>query len=195
MAEFDSIPRQPRRELLITIAGPAVNFVLAALLWLVLPSQVELESNVVTLADFGHLVLQWNLLMGVFNLLPAFPMDGGRVLRALLATRLSRLRATEIAVSVGTVVAGGFVVVGLWAPQYVLVAVAVVVWLLGQAELASVRARAAAKEWGDRVTDWFGPPAERSSPVSPGFSGQAWDTVRGKWVEYRNGRAVGVIDS
>jgi Zn-dependent protease len=103
MAEFDSIPRQPGRELLITVAGPAVNFALAAGLWLILPPANGTETDTVTAAEFGHLLLQWNLLMGCFNLLPAFPMDGGRILRAGLATRLSYVRATFWAVSVGKV--------------------------------------------------------------------------------------------
>src|SRR5690606_16890069 len=89
MAEFDRIPRQPRREFLITIAGPAVNFALAAILWIVLPAASAGEAAVMTPLDFGYLLLYWNLLMGGFNLLPAFPMDGGRILRAGLATRIS----------------------------------------------------------------------------------------------------------
>jgi Zn-dependent protease len=108
MAEFDSIPRQPGRELLITVAGPAVNFVIAAFLWLFLPMSAP-EAEGMTLLDFGHLLLQWNLLMGIFNLLPAFPMDGGRILRAGLATQMSYLRATFWAVSVGKV----FCVIGI----------------------------------------------------------------------------------
>ena len=102
------IPRQPGRELLITIAGPAVNFAIAAILWLILPATVATDNDTVTLAEFGHLVLQWNLLMGVFNLLPAFPMDGGRILRAALATRISYIRATFWAVSVGKVLCSWF---------------------------------------------------------------------------------------
>src|SRR5687768_13098120 len=75
MAEFDSIPRQPIRELWITIAGPAVNFVIAGALWLVLPPSEGGDLATMTFTDFGHLVMTWNLLMGLFNLLPAFPMD------------------------------------------------------------------------------------------------------------------------
>ncbi len=109
MAEFDTIPREPRQELLITLAGPAVNFVIAGFLWLLLPGQLPAEtatsSNAeeltLTLIELGYLLMSWNFKMGCFNLLPAFPMDGGRILRALLATRLSYLRATFWAASVG----------------------------------------------------------------------------------------------
>jgi Zn-dependent protease len=107
MAEFDGIPRQPRRELLITIAGPAVNFAIAAVLWLMLPAgsvdDAEPASFTLALVDFGHGLRQWNLAMGLFNLLPAFPMDGGRILRALLATRLNYVRATFWAATTGKV--------------------------------------------------------------------------------------------
>lgn len=110
MAEFDLIPREPRRELLITLAGPAVNFVIAALLWLAIPAAGAAElaapaladdSAAITWADFGYLLMIWNFSMGCFNLFPAFPMDGGRILRALLATRMDYLRATFWASVVG----------------------------------------------------------------------------------------------
>jgi Zn-dependent protease len=121
MAEFDRIPRQPGRELLITLAGPAVNFAIAAVLWVLLPSQLEPESDAMTALDFGHLLLQWNLLMGVFNLLPAFPMDGGRILRAMLATRLNYVRATFWAVSVGKVLCViGFAAAAFFEPMLML---------------------------------------------------------------------------
>lgn len=109
MAEFDRIPRQPGREFLITLAGPAVNFAIAALLWALVgvPAGWPL-GNVEFAADargFGQLLLSWNLLMGCFNLIPVFPMDGGRIFRALLATRLPYLRATFVAATVGKVLA------------------------------------------------------------------------------------------
>ena len=108
MAEFDSIPREPRRELLITLAGPAVNFVIAGVLWLTLPAEIAVSgadaavaTDSFSLLAFGYVLMQWNLAMGCFNLLPAFPMDGGRIFRALLATRLNYLRATFWAASIG----------------------------------------------------------------------------------------------
>lgn len=140
MAEFDSIPRQPGRELLITVAGPAVNFALAAILWLILPAATATESDAVTASDFGHLLLQWNMLMGCFNLLPAFPMDGGRILRAGLATRLSYVRATFWAVSVGKVLCViGFVVSAFWEPMLTLLFG--FIFFVGEMEYRAVKRR------------------------------------------------------
>lgn len=110
MAEFDRIPRRPSAELLITIAGPAVNFALALLLApLVWREVLGLEAiRVFTLPDMLAQLWWANLVMGVFNLLPVFPMDGGRIFRAMLAWRLPYLRATWWAVTVGRVLALGF---------------------------------------------------------------------------------------
>lgn len=110
MAEFESIPREPSRELLITVAGPAVNFVIAFVLSLFVNVPegwrlFSLPDYPATWSGFLQLVLHWNLLMGLFNLAPAFPMDGGRIFRATLATRMPYIRATFIAASVGKVCA------------------------------------------------------------------------------------------
>lgn len=120
MAEFDGIPRQPLRELLITLAGPAVNFVIAGVLWVVVPASAG-EGDAAGVAEFGLLLMTWNLAMGVFNLLPAFPMDGGRILRALLATRLPYLRATFWAATVGKVICViGAIVGAFYQPMLIL---------------------------------------------------------------------------
>jgi Zn-dependent protease len=107
MAEFDSIPRQPRRELLISLAGPAVNFSIVLLLLLFLPWPKDWGADSVEFSarGLGDLLLRINLIMGGFNLLPVFPMDGGRIFRALLATRCSYLKATFWAATVGKVLA------------------------------------------------------------------------------------------
>ncbi len=107
MAEFDSLPRQPRRELAIALAGPAVNYLMIALLVLGFgwpPSLAEVGPPT-SLREIPHALLGVNLIMGVFNLLPAFPMDGGRVLRSLLAMRLDYLVATRWAARSGQVIA------------------------------------------------------------------------------------------
>ncbi len=121
MAEFDSIPREPSRELLITVAGPAVNFAIAGgiALFVSLPAAWPFLGGdfAADLRGFAQLLLQWNLIMGCFNLVPVFPMDGGRILRALLATRLPYVRATRVAATVGKVLAIAGVAVALLARQ------------------------------------------------------------------------------
>jgi Zn-dependent protease len=107
MAQFDSIPRQPRQEILMTLAGPAVNFAIAGLLCFIVrfPDGWDAYPTPTSLGDLGRHLLIANLYMGLFNLAPVFPMDGGRILRALLATRFSYLRATKVAVIIGRVLA------------------------------------------------------------------------------------------
>lgn len=122
VAQLARIPENPGQEFVIAIAGPLVNFILAALLiffGLVINPNVlsgSLTSGLVLAgrADLGSLyryLFTSNLFLGLFNLLPAFPMDGGRVLRALLASRMPYLRATVIAVAIGQALAW---LLGLW---------------------------------------------------------------------------------
>lgn len=115
MAEFDRIPRKPSEELLITLAGPAVNFLLAAaLLPLVWRGLVTVEEiPVYSIASIIDQLWFANLVMGIFNLLPVFPMDGGRILRAMLAIKLPYVRATYWAVTIGRVLSLGFALLAL----------------------------------------------------------------------------------
>lgn len=201
IASLERMPENPGREIAIALAGPAVNVVIAGALFSGFVGAAFLTtwtpSEQISGFDlFFSRVMLANIVLAAFNLLPCFPMDGGRVLRALLATQLNRVRATEIAVSVGSVVALGFIAVGLYASHFGLILVAVMVWLLGQAELASVRMRARARAMRDRMSEWSEEPTgTRSTPVSPGFTGLAWDDARRVWVQYDSGRAVRVIDS
>ncbi|MBA4187132.1 MAG: hypothetical protein C0467_03855 [Planctomycetaceae bacterium] len=201
IASLERMPENPGREIAIALAGPAVNVVIAGALFSGFVGAAFLTtwtpSEQISGFDlFFSRVMLANIVLAAFNLLPCFPMDGGRVLRALLATQLNRVRATEIAVSVGSVVALGFIAVGLYASHFGLILVAVMVWLLGQAELASVRMRARARAMRDRMSEWSEEPTGTpSTPVSPGFTGLAWDDARRVWVQYDSGRAVRVIDS
>lgn len=148
MAEFDAIPRQPGRELLITIAGPAVNFAIAAGLWLLvgvpegLPGtpigNVEIPMN---FQGMGQILLIWNLLMGVFNLMPVFPMDGGRIFRALLVTRLPYVRATFIATTVGKVLAIAGAVVAVMLERYMTGLLFTFIFFVGELEYRAVKRR------------------------------------------------------
>ncbi|MEM6294751.1 MAG: site-2 protease family protein [Myxococcota bacterium] len=127
VAQLEGDPRTPRQELLIALAGPAVNFALAAGLFAV--------SSLFGLAEYGLLqsLIFANVTLGVFNLLPAFPMDGGRVLRAALATRMGGSRATEIAVKIGKGAAVLFGIAGLFGNPMLLL-VAAFVWFAASAE-------------------------------------------------------------
>jgi Zn-dependent protease len=115
VARLQRIPEHPPQELLVALAGPAVNVAIVVLL---LGLGVGFP---VDMADPDHLIkerfwpklLEVNAFLVVFNLLPAFPMDGGRVLRALLAMRLEYARATRIAASIGQFMAIGFGLLGL----------------------------------------------------------------------------------
>lgn len=125
VARLNGMPEQPRRELVIAFAGPAVNLVLALLCLLVLIPvflfgnrldgrdlllTMATEPSVINLVVF---ILAINVSLFVFNLIPAFPMDGGRMLRAFLALRLSYVRATGIAVWIGRGFALAFSLFGL----------------------------------------------------------------------------------
>jgi Zn-dependent protease len=115
IARMERMPREPRQELWVALAGPLVNVGIAAVLVLLLAAvhygYVNFLRSQVT---FLWSLLWANLFLIVFNLLPAFPMDGGRVLRALLARRMDYIRATRIAARIGQVMAILFVIAGLY---------------------------------------------------------------------------------
>lgn len=117
LARLERIPSEPRQELLIAVAGPAVNIALAAVFGL---GVLTLGWGAPTAFGHGFLgSLLWiNVGLAVFNFIPAFPMDGGRVLRALLAIRLDYLQATRIAVGVGQALAFGMGIFGFLNPNY-----------------------------------------------------------------------------
>ena len=110
VAQLERIPEKPWEEFLIAVAGPAVNVVIAAVLVLLFDTAPEsrhltvMENPTISIVD--RLVMA-NVFLVLFNLIPAFPMDGGRVLRAALASRLGYTRATEIAATIGQWLAFG----------------------------------------------------------------------------------------
>lgn len=137
LARLSRIPERPSEEIVIALAGPAVNVVIAAILILVLGARVDL-ADLVELENpaLGFLarLAAVNIFLVLFNLIPAFPMDGGRVLRAALAYPLGRRRATEIAAGIGQVLAFAFGFFGLMSGNAVLVFIAIFVFLAAQAE-------------------------------------------------------------
>lgn len=139
VARIAQMPRDPRQELVIAAAGPAVNVAIALVLIAVLGRFADL-GDVLALQDprlaLMAKLLSANVWLVLFNLIPAFPMDGGRILRALLAMRLSHSRATQIAAGVGQAIAFVFGFVGLfYNPMLIFIALFV---YLGAAQEASV---------------------------------------------------------
>jgi Zn-dependent protease len=130
VARLERMPDQPRQELLVALAGPAVNLALAAILFAVLAGEhlTAMKDLKPGGGDFLSKLLWVNVWMGAFNLLPAFPMDGGRVLRALLAMRMDYARATRIAASIGQSIALLFGLLGLFVNPF-LVFIALFVWM------------------------------------------------------------------
>jgi Zn-dependent protease len=171
MAEFDRIPRRPSQEFLITIAGPAVNFAIAALLWCVidLPGGWDADAATNSLLDLGRTLLVWNLWMGIFNLLPAFPMDGGRILRALLAMRLPYLRATYWAVTIAKVIMIPAIVLELYRGRYLVVAIFIFIYLAGEAEYRAVKRREFEEaQWREALLQHVAAPPAEEPPVIKG---------------------------
>ncbi|HVU25215.1 MAG TPA: site-2 protease family protein [Opitutus sp.] len=142
VARLERMPENPRHELLVALAGPAVNLAIALILFVALAAWRGLPIRVAPQFAHGGFVAQLmivNVLLAVFNLIPAFPMDGGRVLRALLATRVGRRRATHAAANVGQFLAIVFGAAGLfvWGNPF-LVFIAIFVYLGAQAEAHAV---------------------------------------------------------
>ena len=148
-AQMVGLPRRPGDEIAIAAAGPAVSFALAGL-----GHGLALVTGVRLLGLFGWV----NLVLAVFNLLPAFPSDGGRILRAWLARRRGLVRATDLAVTVGRVMCVIVGVAGLALGSLQLVIVAAALWVLGGAERLAVRLRGDRGAWrGDRQDTEAGP--------------------------------------
>ena len=139
LARLERMPQRPVEEFLVAIAGPAVNVVIAALLfaWLQVSGDWQpVDDLSVARGSFAERMMVVNAGLVVFNLLPAFPMDGGRVLRALLATRLPHARATQLAATVGQGMAILFGFFGLLGNPMLLF-IAFFVWI-GAAQEAGV---------------------------------------------------------
>ncbi len=147
VARLERIPEKPLQEIVVALAGPAVNLAIACILLIPFMAAVGRASDPAAMAELmqGHFVAELfaiNVFLAIFNLIPAFPMDGGRVLRALLATRLDYVRATRIAASVGQGIAFLFGLVGLFGNPTLLF-VALFVFIGAGQEAAAVQMRSA----------------------------------------------------
>jgi Zn-dependent protease/predicted transcriptional regulator len=143
VAELDRIPEKPKQELLISLAGPAVNIAIALLLFPFINIHHLLQEETIVRpnsANFLFTLVVVNFWLAAFNLIPAFPMDGGRVLRSILAFWMNYVKATKIATYAGQVFMIAFFVLGLvYNPM--LIFIAFFVLLSGQQELVAVKTR------------------------------------------------------
>lgn len=168
IARLERMPEKPMQEFLVAIAGPLVNVVIAILLfflgkllfqeerWLLFnwvleqnlsfgssetdPDIIEeIGMNATGLLFYMPILLVTNIALVVFNLIPAFPMDGGRIFRALLAMRLGRVRATQVASWLGQGIAVLFIVIGLWKSAFTLALIGFFVFTTARAENNMVR--------------------------------------------------------
>ena len=145
VARLERMPDKPIQELWVALAGPAVNVVIAAGLfgWLLLANTLRPVGELtVTAGPFLERLMVTNLFLVGFNLIPAFPMDGGRVLRALLAMRLEYTRATSVAAGIGQ---GLALLFGLWGlfGNPMLLFIALFVWIGAGQEASMVQMKSA----------------------------------------------------
>jgi Zn-dependent protease len=204
VARLVKMSDKPAQEVCIALAGPAVNLVIALILtpiaflgFVTAPNEVlqfSAEGGIVLLL-LKFVTLLWfsNLALMLFNLLPCFPMDGGRVLRALLSMGLGSVRATEIAAGVGMVLA--IVVIGglaLYTHNPITAVLILFIILAGQQELRAIRMREAQKQ-AEPLLQPLTLSAEGPAPaeLKADFSGYTWHRDYRVWVLWRQGRPVG----
>lgn len=159
VASLERMPEDPKQELLVAVMGPAVNVVIAALLFFFVrsqfdvlqdPEQAEAFFQTINQQNFLLYLFITNILLVFFNAIPAFPMDGGRVLRALLSFRMDRVRATQIAANLGQIIAVFFFFIG-FAYNPILIFIALFVFFGASGEYAMIQQMAALK--GHRVRE------------------------------------------
>ncbi len=203
LARLKTLPEKPADEVKIAIAGPLVNVVLAPVFfvvaWLLGANLLALPNLLGGLSTVGQVFAYLgyiNVALAVFNLLPAFPMDGGRVLRGLLATRLGPVRATDISSSVGQLFAVAFFLFGLLGGQIFLALIAVFIFFGANGEAQMVRQREMLR--GLSVSDVMGT-KRRTETVTPYHNfGQVLDSVIHGYQEDfpvidENGKLLGII--
>ena len=144
MARMDELPEKPKEELLVSIAGPVINLLIAAIIYPLMHWFSDVPSLFTTMFVTGENFLFTlyivNIGLALFNLLPAFPMDGGRIFRAGLSFFMDRLTATNVAVKTGQVMATLFFIVGIFYNP-ILTVISIFIFLFAQTENDAVRAK------------------------------------------------------
>ncbi|MEM7233435.1 MAG: site-2 protease family protein [Planctomycetota bacterium] len=154
MAQLESMPRRAGHEALIAIAGPLTSYAIAAVAWFFLPS---VAPDATTLKFLLSYLLWANVMLGTFNLLPALPLDGGRLLRSLLLYRLSYLRATAVSTRTTEVLMWGLGIFGLLSGNLLVAVLALFVYVAARSELNTALAENALS--GVKVGDLMSSPA------------------------------------
>ncbi|MEM6991493.1 MAG: site-2 protease family protein [Myxococcota bacterium] len=184
LAQLEGMPSNPKHEMAVALAGPAVNFVLAAALFV-----AGSFTSSVLLGGFISSLMWANLTLGLFNLVPAFPMDGGRALRAMLSSRMGNRNATEVAVFIGKGFAIAMAIVGLFT-NWMLVAISVFVWFAADQEVKAARWEAAYEDDLRRpLTEWFSRQGRRLSQ-RPRAVRPTWDLSGSDWPSTSSVRVV-----
>jgi Zn-dependent protease/CBS domain-containing protein len=171
VSNLESLPEKPADEVKISVAGPLVSVVLALLFFgvgLLLGATLRVPADLFagfgSVGQFFFYLGYLNIILAVFNLLPAFPLDGGRILRGLLATRLGSVRATDVSSTIGQVFAAAFFLIGLLSGDIVLALVAVFIFFGASGEAQMVRQRESTR--GLTVSDVMGT-KPRTETVTP----------------------------
>jgi Zn-dependent protease/CBS domain-containing protein len=203
LARMKSLPERPIDEVKVAVAGPLVNVVLAPIFFglaLLFGGSLSVPTDIISGVDsVGQISVALgtiNVALVIFNMIPAFPMDGGRVLRGLLATRLGPVRATDISSTVGQGFAILFILVGFLGQNFLLAIVGFFVFLGASGEAQFVRQREQMR--GLTVSDVMGTKG-RTETVTPYHNfGQVLDSVIHGYQEDfpvvdEDGNLVGII--
>jgi Zn-dependent protease/CBS domain-containing protein len=144
MARMEELPENPKQELLIAIAGPLVNVVIAVILYPFINWEAVKESMTTAFVlgknNFLFSLLSVNISLVLFNLIPAFPMDGGRMLRAILSMQMDRVKATAIAARTGQIFSVIFFILGIFYNPF-LILIALLIFITAQAEHEDVASK------------------------------------------------------
>ncbi len=199
LARLERMPEKSGQEIVVALAGPAVNVVIAVVLFLIMNARFDMDAlqrldN--PALGFMARLFSVNIFLVLFNLIPAFPMDGGRVLRGLLATRLGPVRATDISSTIGQAFAVLFILFGFFSNNFLLAIVGFFVFLGASGEAQLVRQREQMR--GLSVSDVMGTKG-RTETVTPYHNfGQVLDSVIHGYQEDfpvldEDGNLVGII--
>ena len=204
VARLERMPDDPRQELWVALAGPAVNVVIAAVLfaWLEFTAtRAPFSQLSVTGGPFLQRLMVVNVFLVAFNMLPAFPMDGGRVLRAILATGMEYTRATHIAATIGQAMALLFGFLGFFGNPFLLF-IALLVWIGAAQEASMAQMKSALSgipvaRHADRFSDLSAAgcagPRRRTTlgRFAARFPGSRWPARRGGPDACRSARRLG----